>query len=305
MRLGIIADIHSNIEAFRACMKTLKDMGCDEFIFLGDYVSDNPYTEETMKYLYQVLKEEKCSILRGNREAYMLDQRKVLKGLEQGSHWCYNSASGNLLYTLDRLTKEDMDFFEELPISFVFEKEGFPSITFCHGSPQNDRELLQIDGENTRAWLENISTPYLIAAHTHLQGEFTCRGKHYMNTGACGIAIGVPGFAHCMMLESISREGIIQWVPTFLKVPYDHKKVVRDMFSLGLYDSAKWFINANIHILLTGTDLCAQLVKRAGELSFSKNGEKGRWPNIEECFFREAAGELHIPDYEYLRTADF
>lgn len=43
MKIGIISDIHSNIYAFKACTEYMEKQKCDEYFFLGDYISDTPY----------------------------------------------------------------------------------------------------------------------------------------------------------------------------------------------------------------------------------------------------------------------
>ena len=44
MKLGIISDIHSNVIALKACIEYMEAVSCDEYLFLGDYVSDTSYT---------------------------------------------------------------------------------------------------------------------------------------------------------------------------------------------------------------------------------------------------------------------
>lgn len=297
MKLGIISDIHSNILAFKECVKKLEEERCDEYLFLGDFVSDTPYTRETMDYLYEFIDTHTCRLLRGNREEYMLSQRKVLKDGPEDQKWIYNSASGNLLYSYELLTEKDLDFFESLPNSFTYEKEGYPAIKCCHGSPESSRELIQLGSDRARFWLDNISEDYLLCAHTHFPGEYEYNGKHYMNSGCVGISINDAGFAQCMMLDSCPDEnGEVFWKPTFLKVPYDNHRVVRDMISSGLLEKAPCFINSNIQILLTGTDNSAKMVELANKLS-EEAGEANRWPLIKEVYFEEAARQLGIPDY--------
>lgn len=302
MKLGIISDIHSNIYAFSACMDRLLQLGCEEFVFLGDFISDTPYARETMNELYSIIEKYPTHVLRGNREEYLLDQRAVLHGTKEGPEWIDNSCSGNLKFALERLQDEDLDFFENLPISFVYEKEGYPAITFCHGSPANSREQMWVGGNNTREWLSKISTDYLVAAHTHYPGYECYNEKAYINTGSCGLAITDYGYAQCVMLECDEKREHRVWEPTFLKVPYEVKQVVNDIFESGLFDKAKWYVNANIHIFLTGIDQCAQLIALAGELQKEKMGKEPTWPYIEEEYFEYAAKELGVPDYEYLRN---
>jgi len=295
MKIGVISDIHSNLIAFRECMKQLEAEGCEEYLFLGDYVSDTPYTRETMDYLYEVVNSHKCTLLRGNREEYILEQRnKIINGEERGI-WIKDSASGNLLYAFERLTDKDIDFFESLPISFSYMSEGYPAITCCHGSPDNNRELLQHDSDNLKKWLCQIDTDYLLCAHTHVPGTTVYNGKYYFNAGSVGIAICTPGLAQCMVLESNGEK----WTPKHLLVPYDNRKVAKDCIELGLMDYAPWFICSNIQILLSGWDNSSQMVKLANDIKLKETGAC-EWPYIEEEYFEKAAYILGIPDYRKL-----
>ena len=297
MKVGVIADVHSNQIAFRACVNYMINAGCEEFLLLGDFVSDTAGTRQTMELLYELMKQFPCHVLRGNREEYMIEQRRARKQKEEEKYWIANSASGNLLYTYEQLTERDLDFFESLPITFCYEKEGYPAITCCHGSPVNTRELLWLDSERTKEVLDEIDTGYLLAAHTHYPGISRHHGKTYMNTGSSGIAIGDPGYAHAIILESGQNE----WKPEFLRIPYDINQVIQDIFSSGLYDMAPWFLNNNLHILLTGTDLTPDLVHLAAKLQKENAADAKEWPHIEEKYFAQAADSLKIPDYIFMR----
>lgn len=292
MKVGVISDIHSNVVAFKACMNRLEKEGCDEYLFLGDYISDTPYARETLDYLYELIDKFKCTVLRGNREEYLISQRKLINSGNSKGVWIKNSASGNLLYTYERITDFDIDFFESLPISFLYQPEGYPAITCCHGSPDNNRELLQHDSDNLKEWLEKIDTKYLLCAHTHVPGTTKYNGKHYFNTGCVGVPICTPGLAQCMILESFGDE----WVPNFILVPFDNRQVAVDCFKLGLMDYAPWFINSNIQILLSGWDNSANMVELAKAIKTEEHG-CCEWPNIEEEYFERAAQKLGIPDY--------
>lgn len=296
MKIGIISDIHSNIVALKACIEYMEANACDEYLFLGDYVSDTPYTRETMDYLYAFMTKVPCQFLKGNREEYMLTQREVIANNREKERWLWNSASGNLLFAYEQLNERDFIFFQGLPITFQYKKANYPAITCCHGSPADTRELLLIDRDNTRTWLEHIDTEYMLGAHTHFPCEMHYKGKHYFNSGCVGVAIGDCGFAQCMILEDVLENGRIEWKPTFLKIPYDNKKVVEDIRRRGLLEQAPWFINSNIQILLTGTDHSAELVNSASNKAKEINPE-AVWPRIEEKYFEEAARELGIPDY--------
>ncbi len=293
MKIGIISDIHSNIIALKACIAYMKAVPCDEYLFLGDYISDAPYTRETMDYLYDFSSKNNCLFLRGNREDYMLEQRKAIAQDDENAKWRWDSASGNLLFTYEQLFEKDFAFFESLPITFRYQKTGHPAVTICHGSPASSRERLLAEGENTKEWLKNIHTDYLICAHTHLPCQLEYQGKHYYNCGSAGIAIGDCGYAQCMILEDVCVNGKTAWNPVFLKIPYDNERVVLDIRKSGLLDKAPWFVNSNIQILLTGTDYSSQLVMLANQLA----GEAGEQDFTDEKYWEEAAQQLGVPDY--------
>ena len=298
-QIGVIADIHSNYTAFKTAVEYMENRGITEFFLLGDFVSDTTDTRETMQFIYSLIERYDVHILRGNREEYFIGQRKVLRGEAEGPKWIYNSASGSLLYTYELLTDKDIDFFEALLITFKYEREGYPSITCCHGSPASDRELLQLGAENTKEWLRKIDTDYLLAAHTHMQGEFEHEGKRYFNTGASGIAIGAPGLVQCLILHGsdASEPGGPSWRAEFLNLPYDVGYVVDAIYDKGLMEKGLWFISNNIYILKTGIDYTPELVTAARSLQEQATGQPAQWPYIGEEYFTAAAGKLGIPDY--------
>ena len=298
-QIGVIADIHSNFTAFKVAVEYMLKQGIDEFFLLGDYVSDTTDTAATMEYLYSLMDTCTVKALRGNREDYMIGQRKVIRGESDSPKWIPNSASGNLLYTYERLTDRDVDFFESLPITFKYECEGYPAITCCHGSPDNTRELMQFDGTNTREWLNRIDTDYLIAGHTHYQGSLDFSGRHYFNTGSAGIAINAPGLVQCLIIHGYTdtEEGGARWEPEFLNLPYDVDYVVNSIYDKGLMDTGLWFISNNIYTLKTGNDFTPELVETAIKLQGEAADGPVTWPYIKEEYFEKAAGILGIPDY--------
>lgn len=300
IKVGVISDVHSNYHAFKVCVDYMKAQGITDFILLGDYVSDTADTVKTMELLYELIDNNHVSLLRGNREEYMLEQWKIRKGQSEGSVWLKNSASGNLLYTFDRLTERDFQFFDRLPITFRYEKSGFPAITCCHGSPDNARELMELYGENTREWMKKVDAEYLMAAHTHFPGELHEYGKTYINCGCVGVAIGDAGFAQCAILHGVEDNQKKRWVPEFLRLPYDTELVVKHIIESGLLDMGKWFVNGNIHILKTGLDYCAQMVAMANELASADSNGTAQWPYIDERYFEQAARHFGVPDYREL-----
>ena len=88
MKLAVLADIHSNHHALKDCISHALEKNADEFLFLGDYVSDCPCPQKTMQIIYEMRKKYRCHFIRGNREDYMLNHRE---NPDEG--WTYCSAS--------------------------------------------------------------------------------------------------------------------------------------------------------------------------------------------------------------------
>lgn len=63
MKLGILADIHGNIEALNVCLDALK--GVTEFVCLGDIVGYGPNPNECIKLVGKL----KCTTVAGNHDA--------------------------------------------------------------------------------------------------------------------------------------------------------------------------------------------------------------------------------------------
>lgn len=78
-------------------------------------------------------------------------------------------STGKLLFACRQLNEKDFSFFDHLPITYQYQKTGYPDVTICHGSPVSSRERLYIEVENTKEWLNRINTDYLICAQTIYQ----------------------------------------------------------------------------------------------------------------------------------------
>ena len=112
MYLAIISDIHSNYMALENALCQLEGLHPDGMIFLGDYLTDFPYPQNTLRLIDECRATFPCWFVRGNREDYLLSHRR-----DPTDGWRYSSSSGSLLYTYENLTKDDLDRFESMPIS--------------------------------------------------------------------------------------------------------------------------------------------------------------------------------------------
>lgn len=284
MKIAVLGDIHSNHTALETCITHALERNVDEFMFLGDYISDCAYPQKTMQIVYDMNKKYSCRFIRGNREDYMLHHRK-----DSQEVWTYSSTSGSLLYTYENLSESDLDFFEGLAISGFYEKEGFPPFCYCHGSPASSREYLSGDKEKLEKILKDMDVDLLIGAHTHIQESVTVGNKKWVNPGSVGVPIGHGGKSQYMILHG-TKSG---WQEEFFQLEYDVDTVVKEYELSGLDQKAPWWTRLNIHLLYTGEDHSAACIKLARELC-EEAGEEVNGLDIPEKYMEMAVKRLEL-----------
>lgn len=283
-KIAVIGDIHSNYVAFEKCIEHTLKQNPDEFLFLGDYISDCPYPQKTMEIVYEMDKNYRCRFIRGNREDYMLNHRK-----NPGERWTYSSASGSLLYTYENLTERDFRFFESLDMKGYYEKAGYPPFRYCHGSLVRSNEILEPDGENTVQLMKSLDVDLLVSGHVHFQEEKNYDGKKILHPGAVGVSWYFDGKTQYMVLHG-TKAG---WEAEFFRLAYDVEKIVADFETSGLNQKAPAWSKITIHTLRTGTDYNLACLRRASKLCEEAEGSV-TWPDIPEKYWQQALQEYGI-----------
>lgn len=283
-KIAVIGDVHSNYIGLEKCMEHALSQKPDEFLFLGDYISDCPYPQKTMNIIYEVDKNYKCNFIRGNREEYMLNHRKNVD-----ERWTYSSASGSLLYTYENLTEKDFSFFESLDIQGYYNKEGYQPFRYCHGSLTRSNEILEPEGENTKIFMGSLDVDLLVSGHMHFQEDKLYGKKRLLHPGAVGVSWYFDGKTQYMILHG-SKGG---WEAEFFQLDYDVEKIVRDFETSGLDQKAPSWSKITMYTLRTGIDHNFDCLNRAKELCRQAEGSV-TWPDIPEEYWKQALKEFGI-----------
>lgn len=281
MRLALISDIHGNYKALEAFLTYLERHPADGVICLGDYVTDSPYPQQTMRLLYEMQKTYTCYMLRGNREDYLLGNADNHQG------WKPSSANGILYYTLQNMHKCDMDFFASLPTERVLAFDGVPPMYLCHGTPGKVRGNVMEEKGLREKVMSELSYPYLLGGHSHHQEIYRQDGKTYINPGSLGFAIdGIGGHAQFAVLTG-SPAG---WEAELLSVPYDLDCFLQDFSESGVDEIGMTLSKCIKKSLITGINyfyrgilVMEEEAKKAGINSIDEMPEKS-WKALEEKF---------------------
>ena len=287
MDIAVFSDIHGNYAALQACIDYAVGKGITNFLLLGDYVSDCPNPQKTMELIYVLKQYFNTTIIRGNREEYLLNYRRSGEG-----NWRKGSASGSLLYTYENLTEKDFALFESLPNSGSFQQKGIPGFEYCHGSLTDTSELLYKEKRNTKRALSHLNTGVLIHGHTHIQGTYVYRGKKGINPGSIGLPMGFEGKTQFCILHGSTKS----WEEEYVQLEYNRKQIIRDFKASELCKYAPAWAAVSMHTIRTGVDLNQTVLLRAMRLCEQERGIV-RWPNIPEKYWAIALKENYIDLY--------
>ncbi len=239
MRILLLSDIHSNLEALEACLAAAPPH--DLVVNLGDIVGygANP-NEVTVR-----VRELGGTFVRGNHD-------KVVAGLDEVES--FNPVAGMAaLWNREQLTPENLDWLRALPQGPVSIPE-ISGVQFVHGAPDDeDRYVVTI--EDAAQPLIESSASVTFFGHTHVQGVLLLRagfgesvhpeyasigqsdtsnyqletGINYMiNPGSIGQPRDGDWRAAFAVFDSELR------VVTFCRVPYDLRSAQEKIFAANL-----------------------------------------------------------------------
>ena len=143
-RLGLIADIHSDVAALEVALKKLGDLGCSPVLCAGDAIDfDLPAgTEETIE---------------------LLTERGVLSILGNHERWILSEGRD------DRLSKSAVEWLRSLPPSWSSTIDGI-RVAVHHarsGSDMDGIDESMIDPAEVPGLLAEAEAEVLIVGHTH------------------------------------------------------------------------------------------------------------------------------------------
>jgi diadenosine tetraphosphatase ApaH/serine/threonine PP2A family protein phosphatase len=154
--LGILYDVHGNLDALDAVLADAREAGFDEWLLGGDYCAFGPWPVETLARLHEL---EPATWLRGNGERWLADPPLDLPPDESRFLFAaIATANGEL----------GSDVVDELiGLSAIAER---PDAFYCHGSPLSDVESFGPEpGDADERLLAGVKERQVVFGHSHLQ----------------------------------------------------------------------------------------------------------------------------------------
>lgn len=243
MKLAIISDIHSNLEALEACQNRALELGAEKFVCLGDitgYGADPKATIDTIMSLKGLI------AVRGNHEEALFTELSegVKASLKQTVNW-----------TKNQLDDRQRNFLDSLP--YILEAHG---VTFVHATAAQPKKWVYLGkGDSVEDCMDAANTNITFIGHVHIPRVFYRTGsgevrgltpkqevsiplaanrQYVINVGS----VGQPRDGDCassfVMYDDIMRE------ITFHRVVYNHVETARKILAANL-DS--WFAERLSH----------------------------------------------------------
>lgn len=231
MRLGVIADLHSNLEATRAVFAVLDEIQPDAIVCLGDLAGYNASPNEVI----DIIRERRIPCLMGNHDA-------AASGLEEP--WFFNSrAQAALAWQATVLREDNRQWLSKLPAQMRITKECLG----VHGAPGNRDEYIMdwLDAMRQVEFLPSKDIRLCFFGHSHHAAFFGERGgertggktgkfalspqsRHFINPGSVGQPRDQDPRAAFGVFDTESL------VFEFHRVEYDIEGAARRIIAAGL-----------------------------------------------------------------------
>ncbi|HWG89783.1 MAG TPA: metallophosphoesterase family protein [Candidatus Thermoplasmatota archaeon] len=219
MRVALLSDIHSNLQALEAVMESLRTHRVDKIVVLGDIVGYNANPVECIQRVKQVAD---ISLL-GNHDAAALNP--------DSARFFNANAKAGLNHTIKHLGNDEIQYLKELQpkVDAEFDKVRF---SLVHGSMRDPLSEYVFPGmaatmlEWLHARLPDDGPRVVAQGHTHIPMYLTkASGRtypiHLVNPGSVGQPRDGDPRASFAIFDTSTR------MPTFHRVAYDIQGAVR------------------------------------------------------------------------------
>jgi len=163
MRIGIISDIHSNLEALTAVLAVLEQRKPDRVMCLGDVVG------------YGASVNECCSLVRKTAEVTLLGNHDAAVAGRMDYSFYYDAARHALDWTASRIDPDHLEWLRSLPYGHRIEHVGF-----THGNPVDPEAYAYVFAlEQARELLPHLDAlaDVNFIGHSHLCKAFALDQK--------------------------------------------------------------------------------------------------------------------------------
>ncbi len=215
-RIGVIADPHANLEAFKTVLEDMPDV--DRIICAGDLVGFGPEPNEVI----EIVKSKDVLSVLGNHDNAVI---------ENDTSSFDEETTKSIKWTREKLDDDNLNYLKKLSEKEQIIEEDF-EIFITHGTPRKPLKEYLYPGTSNRALVkmtQEVNTDIIILGHTHVPLKQMIQSKLILNPGA----VGQPrdrnpkaGYILLELEEEIKSEQV--------RVSYDVEKTEKKIKDSGL-----------------------------------------------------------------------
>lgn len=225
MRIAVISDIHSNIQALEAVFEDIDARGIDRIICAGDLVGYAPFPNEVIEQI----KSRNIPTVMGNYDDGVGFLRYIC-GCDYKDENAQALGEASVLWTKQNTLPENLEFLRSLPHQLVIEA-GRHKVMVVHGSPRRLNEYLHQNVEESllQEIFAETNATILVCGHTHIPDHRNVAGRHLVNGGSVGKPKDGDPRA-CYVILEFSQEVKVELV----RVAYDLEATAQAIIKSGL-----------------------------------------------------------------------
>lgn len=213
LRVALIADVHSNLQALEAVARRIKDIGVDKVFCAGDIVGYGARPNECVS----LVKNLADLSVYGNHELAVLTGDTI---------WMNPHAAKAALWTRGALDRDSKDFLSQLEVEKRVQVDDL-GLAMFHGSVDSAIEYV-FEEQVDESLIERARCEILVLGHTHVPYVRRLRQGLVVNPGSVGQPRDRDPRASFAVLETEPMGCRIE------RVAYDTSAAWKDILEAGL-----------------------------------------------------------------------
>ena len=178
MRIALISDVHSNLEAFEAVWDEIKD--ADVILCMGDLVGYGASPNEVVEFVREEMRRKRFLCVQGNHD----------NAVAFGTDWRFNPYARRTIRWHERvLSVENVEFLRRLPFKETFTDDTGRTYMMVHGSPRapiDEYVFPWLPDTEFGTLLTYVKQDDLLLGHTHVPMLKELEGGRIINPGSVG-----------------------------------------------------------------------------------------------------------------------
>lgn len=234
MHLAILSDIHGNLTALDAVLRSIETRGpFNHVVVAGDLAWGGPWPRQVIERLIEI----NALGVMGNMDAYMLSASSPIPTREET---LFGREHPVTQWMCAQLTDETRNYLAQLPFARRFEPDPPARLLIVHANVHNLDDSIYPDAPDAeiRPLIQGAEADVIAYGHVHVNGQRQLDQTLLVNVSSVGIP--TDGDTRAAWDEFEWDAAHHRWNITVHRVAYDVESVVRELYAVHRPEPEKW-----------------------------------------------------------------